>query len=202
MMKDQAKENKFTRLASRLKRAQISSPTTATTSSEGNPHPQTLNDDYSDRDMTLKKYKTAVDQLKKAIEIRKGPWNSFDFEKLSDEPDHLDDLQFRNKINAVVISWEPSINDRKGWSKFTYAVECVFTALSPLVKNLLMASQGAQSVIASSLFDSHFNPCVDTFAESIWHNMQRSLSLNNGSPVVSQNSDRRLQMKRLRGKEK
>ena len=74
-------------------------------------------------------------------------WGSFDFEELSNEPEGFDDLQFKNKINAVFVSRETSIKDRKGWSKFTYAVECVFTALSPLAKNFLMTIKDAQSVI-------------------------------------------------------
>ena len=66
---------------------------------------------------------------------------------VNDEPEDFDDSQFKNKINAILISRETSIKDREGWSKFTYAVEYVFTALSPLAKNLLTATKGAQSVM-------------------------------------------------------
>lgn len=173
-------------LASKLEGTEISSATTATASFENSPRPQTPNDDFSDRETTLKKYKKAIDELRKAIKIRKGPWNSFEFEKLCDEPDCLDDLRLRNNINAVLISCEASINDRKGWSKFIHAVECVFKALSPPVKNILIAMKGAQSVMPFSLFDLPFNQCVDTFDKSIWRSVQRSISLNHRSFIMNQ----------------
>ena len=108
-------------------------------------------DEYNDRQQAQIRYKEAADRLKEAIKIRKGAWDFFDFEELSGEPEGFDDAQFKNKINAVFISRETSIKDRKGWSKFTYTVECVFTAFSPFAKNFLVIATNAQSVMLLSL---------------------------------------------------
>ena len=146
-MQNQETRGRFRRLRSRLKGGETPSPKTTATSSQDSQASQAINTDYNDRQLALNRYRKAVDQLKEAIKIRKGPWDASDFEELNDEPEGFDDSQFKNKINAILISREMSIKDRKGWSKFTYAVECVFTALSPLAKNFLMATKGAQSVM-------------------------------------------------------
>ena len=150
-MQNQGTEGRFRRLASRLKGREMPSSATSPPSSQDNHASQAVNNDYNDRQLALNRYRKAVDQLKEAIKIRKGSWGSPDFEELNDEPEGFDDSQFKNKINAILISREWSIKDRKGWSKFTNAVECVFTALSPLAKNFLMATKDAQSVMPFSL---------------------------------------------------
>ena len=132
------------RFAPRLKgRKATSTPTTPTPSQDT----QTVDNDYNDRQRVEKRYKKAADELREAIKIRKGSWASFDLEELGDGHEGLDDSQFKNMINGVLVSRETSIKDRKGWSKFMNAVECVFTALSPATKNLLNATKDAQSVI-------------------------------------------------------
>src|SRR5438876_6586181 len=149
-MQNQGTEGKLRRLASRLKRRETPSRATTPTSSRNNQASQAVNNDYDDRQLALNRYRKAADQLKEAINIRKDSWGSSDFEELSDEPEGFDDSQFKNKINAILISQETSIKDRNGWSKLTYAVECVFTALSPFAKNFLMATKDAQTVMPFS----------------------------------------------------
>ena len=146
-MQNKGTGSRFRRLRSRLKGEETSPPKTTSTSSQDSQGSQAVNTDYNDRQLALNRYRKAVDELKEAIKIRKGPWDAFDFDEFNDEPEDFDDSQFKNKINAMLISRETSIKDRKGWSKFTYAVEYVFTALSPLAKNLLTATKGAQSVM-------------------------------------------------------
>ena len=136
-MQNQGTGGRFKRLTSRLIRRETPPPTPAPQGNQSQTS-QVSNTDYNDRQLAQIRYKEAADRLKEAIKIRKGPWRSFDFEELSGEPEGFDDSQFKNKINAVLISRESSINDRKGWSKFTYAVECVFTAFSPFAKNFLI----------------------------------------------------------------
>jgi hypothetical protein len=135
-------EGRFRRLALKLKRRE------ATTSPQDNQSQssQVAKNEYNDRQLAQIRYKEAANRLKEVLKIRKGPWGSFDFEELSDEPEHFDDLQFKNKINAVIMSWETSIKDRRGWVKFTYAVECVFTAFSHFAKNFLTVAKDAQAV--------------------------------------------------------
>lgn len=102
--------------------------------------------DYGDRQRAKARYKEAAHLLKKSIEIRRGPWRSFDFQDLSGEPEEFDDAKFRNKINTALTQWESTIKDRKSWSKYTYTIECIFTALSPFAKNFLTIANEAQSV--------------------------------------------------------
>jgi hypothetical protein len=141
-MQNQASKGRFKRFASRPKPSEAPPPSTPPTSSQTNQ----ADNDYNDRQQVEKRYKKAADQLRNAIKIRKGSWAPFDLE-LSSEPEGLDESQFKNAINAALLSRETSIKDKKGWSKLMNAVESVFTALSPITKNLLSASQGAQSVI-------------------------------------------------------
>ena len=56
-------------------------------------------------------------------------------------------MKFKNNILKVLTAREKLFMDRKGWAKFTYAVECVFAAFSPLTKNFLIATKHAQSVM-------------------------------------------------------
>jgi hypothetical protein len=144
-MQNQETKSRFRRLRSRLKGTETS-PKTTTTSSQDSQASEAINNDYNDRQLVLNRYRKAVERLKEAIKIRKCPWDASDFGEFNDEPDGFDDSQFKNKLNTILISREMSIKDRKGWSKFTYAVECVITAFSPLTKNLIMATKGAQSV--------------------------------------------------------
>jgi hypothetical protein len=147
-MQNQATKRRFRLLGSRLKRQETSSSTTtAATSSDDNQASHDVDNDYNDRQRVEKRYKQAADELREAIQIRKGSWGSFDFEELANEPEAVDDSQFKNKINAALLSRESSIKDSEGWSKFTYAVECVFTALSPPVKNFLLSINSTQSVL-------------------------------------------------------
>ena len=103
--------------------------------------------EYNDGQLAQTRYKEAASRLKEVIQIRKGPWQSLDLEEFDCEPGGFNDSQLKTKINAVLISREKSIKDRKGWAKLTYAVECVFTAFSPFAKNFLTVAVNAQSVI-------------------------------------------------------
>ena len=146
-METRGPEGRGRRLLSIFKRRETPLLATSLSSSLDNQATQPVNNVYDDRQLALNRYGEATTHLKEAIKIRKGPWSAFIFDELSDEPGALDDLQFKNKINAILLSQESLIKDKKGWSKFTDAVECVFTALSPLVKNFLSVVRDAQSVI-------------------------------------------------------
>ena len=75
----------FRRLRSRLKGGETSSPKTTATSSQDSQGSQAVNTDYNDRRLALNRYRKAVDELKEAIKIRKGPWVPFDFEEFNDQ---------------------------------------------------------------------------------------------------------------------
>ena len=96
--------------------------------------------DYDDKQRAQLRYDEAAAELKEAIKHQKG----LDFENLGGGP--FDDLQFKKKLHAMLTARESSIKDRKGWSTFTDAVECVFTALSPFAKNFLTVARDAQQV--------------------------------------------------------
>ena len=144
-MQNQATGRRFGGWGPRLKRREA--PTASPQSNQSLQSSRAATDEYNDGQLARNRYNEAARRLKDAIKIRKGPWNSLDFEQLSCEPEDFDELQFKNKINAVFKSWETSIKDRTGWVKLTYAVECVFTAFSPFAKNFLTVAANAQSVI-------------------------------------------------------
>jgi hypothetical protein len=144
-MLGQRKKGRFGRLPLRLKGRDAAS--TAITVTQTNQTSQIVYMDYNDGQRARDRYKEAAKQLKDAIKIHSG-LGSFDFEELSGEPEGFDDSQFKNKINTALISREMSIKDRKGWPKFTHVVECVFTALSPFAKNLLMIAKDSQWVMS------------------------------------------------------
>jgi hypothetical protein len=200
-MQNREAGGRFRRLASKLGGRETPRPTVAA-SSHGNQDQtsQVIKNDYNDRQRAQTRYKETADQLKEAIKSRSG-LSSFDFEELTGEPEGFDDSQFKSKINAILTSREASIKDRKGWSKFTYAVECVFTAFSPFAKNFLTVAKNAQSVMTCLIVIFLISMYVDTRAESIWFDLRRSLSLNNGK-LCSCDSDSRLRIKRLRGRQK
>lgn len=149
-MQDKRKKSGFRRLGLSLRGREIASPATAIATAQGNQTSQVVNKDYNDRQRSQIRYKEAAKELKEAIKVRNS-LGSFDFEELSGEPESFNDSQFKNKINTMLISRETSIKDRKGWSKFKNTVECVFTALSPFSKNLLIISRDAQWVTLLAL---------------------------------------------------
>jgi hypothetical protein len=143
----------FSRFASKSKNASRTNTATSNRDNHGR-IAQVANSDYNDTQRTQNKYKEAADQLEEAIKARRNTWGSFEFDELSGEPEGFDDLQFKNKINTVIASRENSIKDKTGWSKFSYIVECFYTAFSPLAKNFLMVARDAQSVATPlALFD-------------------------------------------------
>jgi hypothetical protein len=150
-MQNRETGGRLRRLASRLGGRETSPRPTVATSSHGDQGQtsQVVKNDYDDRQRAQTRYKETADRLKEAIKTRSG-LTSFDFEELTEEPDGFNDSQFKNKINAILTSREVSIKDRKGWSKFTHAVECVFTAFSPFAKNFLTVANNAQSVMTFS----------------------------------------------------
>jgi hypothetical protein len=147
-------ERKFRRLASRSKRREATPPTTSPQGNQGLQSSSAANNKYNDRQLAQNRYKQATSHLKEVIKKHKGPWDSFDFD--NEFSREFDDSQFITKINEVLILREKSIKDRKGWAKFTYAVECVFTAFSPFAKNFLTVAANAQSVVPNY-------PCLISF---------------------------------------
>jgi len=160
------------------------------------PTPSAVPNKYDDGQLAQNRYSEAANNLKKAIETRKGSWDSFDFDGLSCEPEGHDDSKLKDKISDVFLSRQASIKDRKGWAKLTYAVECVFTAFSPFAKNFVTIAGSAQSVIPFSIRLPNY--CIDTHTESVWLNLPRSLCFNNRFCTRKyQCSDYRLLIRRL-----
>lgn len=122
---------------------------------------QSSDDGYDDDRRARIRYKEAAKELKEAVKCCAG-LGSFDFEVPSDEPQDLNDSELINKINQMLRARETSIKDRRGWAKVTYAVECVFTAFSPLAKTILLVTKDADVV---RLFQSSYSDkCVVSFA--------------------------------------
>jgi len=154
---------------------------------------------YNDGDRTLGRYKEAAIILDKAIKSNKGPWKSLDVPDISGEPESFDDIQFRNKLNGVLDSWENSVKDRAGWGKVVrHAVETVFTALSPFAKNALNIANNSQSVQIVHI--SFPNRWPDWGDESLRFAVLRSPSSCNCNYTLTGYIDDRLPIKRLRGR--
>jgi hypothetical protein len=60
---------------------------------------------------------------------------------------NFEDAALQSRLNAVLKAHEKLIKDRKGWQKFTHAIESTYTLFSLLAKNLLMVGINAQSVL-------------------------------------------------------
>ena len=102
--------------------------------------------DYGDRARTEERYFQAFTLLKQAIQGHQGSWGSFEFEELSGEPSRFDDPLFKTKINAALESRQKAIENKSLCTKSSEIIESIYTALSPLAKNLLQIAINAQSV--------------------------------------------------------
>jgi hypothetical protein len=79
-----------------------------------------------------------------------GRWGSFDFPELKSEPKDFDDSLFREKVNTVMDARKNEALDQTAWTKCRHAIQCAFTAFSPLAKHFLTITKEGQAVFATS----------------------------------------------------
>jgi hypothetical protein len=136
-MQKEPRESRFKRLATKFKRL---SPTKLSRAAQSTSTEPTNGDAtaYDDHARVQRRYDEAVAKLSDALQYRKDGWESFDLELPdSKKAQNFDDAAFQNKINEVLKAREKSIKDKKGWRKFTYTLESIYTVFSPLAKNFL-----------------------------------------------------------------
>jgi hypothetical protein len=75
-------------------------------------------------------------------------------------------------MDELLEAQELRVEDRTAWSKCTHALECFFTAFSPLATNILTIANEAQSVSALLSF-SH---AIDRRSKPLWIACQRAAS--------------------------
>ena len=139
------RESRLQRLTAKFKRpSRRSSPAPPQSTSAEPAHAERA---YDDRTRVQRRYEDAVKKLEDALQYRKDGWKSFDLDiPDAKAPMTFDDAAFQTKLNAVLKAREDSIMDKKGWRKFTHAIESAYTIFSPFAKNFLSVAINAQSV--------------------------------------------------------
>jgi hypothetical protein len=104
----------------------------------------------SDTERTLERYKKAIEQIKKALELRRDEWEHFElsgFDSLTSVGEgDLKTLQLQ--IDRVLDSRNKAAQNRTTWQKSKHIVEQVFMALAPCMKIIFSLAQQSAQVIS------------------------------------------------------
>jgi len=104
---------------------------------------------YGDQERTLERYREATKLLEDTVKGCSKEWGVFDFPELKGEPESVDDSGFKDKIDTVLRNRRDAVKDRTALGKCGHALQRMFTAFSPFVKNFLTIASQGQSVLAS-----------------------------------------------------
>jgi hypothetical protein len=113
---------------------------------------QPLLHESSDRKRTIERYVEASKFLEQTVKGQTGRWKAFDFPELKGEPISPNDSQFKERINIALESRKEAVGDETAWGKCKGVVQCVFNALAPVSKNLLIIAKEGSAVYKSSLY--------------------------------------------------
>jgi hypothetical protein len=103
--------------------------------------------DSGDRERTEKRYREAVAKLQKSIKLPRESWEVFairDFKDFADVTNPIPQLQ--QDIKKTLDAREKSIKDPGVWSTTKRITEKIFTAISPLAKNVLVVAKEGSNV--------------------------------------------------------
>jgi hypothetical protein len=106
-------------------------------------------DDASDRERTEKRYRKAVEQLQKSIKLPRKNWEAFaipDFKDFADVTNPIPQLQ--DDIKKTLDARAESFKDPGLWSTTKRVTEKIFTAITPLAKNVLLVAKAGSNVYA------------------------------------------------------
>jgi hypothetical protein len=143
-------------LFKRKEQKEQATPQAPRTTSQTNQPSATPVLDSPDTQRTKARYIAAAKALDEVVKGHESQWGSFDFPELRGELTDFNNSQFKDKINEVLQARKLQVKlDRTEWRKCTHALECVFTAFSPLAKNILTIAKESQSVSRLLEF-SHF----------------------------------------------
>lgn len=103
-----------------------------------------------DTQKTRNRYNNAVQFLQDAIEALGGnQWHGL---QLEGEMEDFDDSQLRKRIDDAIKIQNISIKDQGAWEKCMYAMQCIFTVLSPFARSFLTIMMQGSAVIHLLLF--------------------------------------------------
>ena len=100
-----------------------------------------------DRELTEKRYKNAVEQLQRSIKLPRKNWEAFaipDFKDFADVTNPIPQLQ--GDIEKTINARAASIRDPGFWSTTKRVTERIFTAITPLAKNVLFVAKEGSNV--------------------------------------------------------
>jgi hypothetical protein len=101
-----------------------------------------------DRKRTEKRYEKAVQQLEASLRLkfRGANWQTFEVPRFNDIIEKDPFPQIRTDIEKMLDTREESIKDQSFWSKSKNIMGNIFTATSPIAKNLLTIAKEGSSV--------------------------------------------------------
>jgi hypothetical protein len=111
------------------------------------PPPADRTDLSGDRETTEKRYREAVEQLKKSVKLPRKNWEAFDipdFKNLCDVNNPIPQLQ--EDIKKTLDAKKEAFNDPSFWSKSKRVTETIFTAITPFAKNVLLVAKEGSNV--------------------------------------------------------
>jgi hypothetical protein len=105
----------------------------------------------SDVVRTLERYKKAVERIKKALELRRESWETFELSGFDSLP-HCDEQDIANlqlQIDKVLESRLNTAKNPTKWKKSKHVLEQCFRALAPFMKNVLSVALNAAQVLST-----------------------------------------------------
>lgn len=97
------------------------------------------------------RFQKAKENLVQALKLRRTTWGTFEVPQLKDNSDKDITTQLRVELDKQLDSYQNTVNDASLLSKAKSAIERVFRATSPFIKNFLLVAVHAESV-PNSLF--------------------------------------------------
>ena len=128
--------------------------------------PVALVDLSGDNERTEKRYREAVEELKKSVKLPRKNWEAFDvpdFNNLTYVTNPI--LQLQEDIKKTLEARQASFQDKSFWAMRRRQAEKVFTAISPLTKNVLSVAKEGSNVF---LFKVVTHADEDIYIKSVW----------------------------------
>ena len=139
----------------------LPSGSTQATSSQNSQTPAAESAGSTDLQRTRYRYNYSVKFLQDTIEAYGGErWRGIPLPKLGDETEGFNDSQLTEQIDETLKALDVSIEDQDALRKCGNIIQCMFTALSPLAKNLLTIASTASNVHTFQYSDNiYLDPC-------------------------------------------
>lgn len=96
------------------------------------------NDQYGETQRTVNRYRESLQQMKDVLKNVRGDWKAFQFSELEAVLEDIDPSKLRGAINDVFQRNDAKVKSRTRWAKCKKVIEVIYTALSPVIQNLLV----------------------------------------------------------------